>query len=103
MSRDCYARSCRKSLVCCTLIILTCLVLGNSQSYQDLSSDNILLKNIRDQVIRNEKSFNLVKMSCGIQFDYTIPKSELEIERYTAGRQIGGGTALRGSGMLQER
>ena len=47
---------------------------------------------MRDQVIRNEKSFNLVKMSCGIQFDYTIPKSELEIERYKAGRKIGGGT-----------
>ena len=51
-----------------------------------------LMEDIRDQVMRNEKSFNLIKMSYRTQFDYTIPKSELEIERYTAGRKIGGGT-----------
>lgn len=84
MARYCYARFCRKSLLCCTLIILTCPILGNSQSFQDPSPDNILLKHIRDQVIRNEKSFDLIKMSHGTQFEYTIPKSELEIERYIA-------------------
>ena len=51
-----------------------------------------LMEDIRDQVMRNERSFNLIKMSYGTQFDYTIPKSELEIERYTAGRKIGGRT-----------
>lgn len=82
----------RKILACCTLIVLTCFILGSSQSNQDLSSDNMLLNKIRDRVIQNERSFNLIKVSYRSQYDYTIPKSELEIERYdnTAMRKIGG-------------
>ena len=92
MARHYHAYSYRKIFACSVSIILTSFALANSQCCQRLSSDEALLKHIREQVIRNEKSFNLIKMSCRTLFDYTIQKSELE--RYTAAgsRKIVGGT-----------